>query len=75
MQRVKYVSSFMPIFVFDPMMQIKWTLILSKIVEVLCKKFFIFKEEEEEEEEEEEKFTRIYKTCYAKIIFNDPIAE
>ena len=65
----------MPIFVFDPMMQIKWTLILSKIVEVLCKKFFIFKEEEEEEEEEEEKFTRIYKTCYAKIIFNDPIAE
>jgi len=74
MQRVKYVSSFMPIFVFDPMMQIKWTLILSKIVEVLCKKFFIFKEEEEEEEEEE-KFTRIYKTCYAKIIFNDPIAE
>ncbi len=67
MQRVKYVSSFMPIFVFDPMMQIKWTLILSKIVEVLCKKFFIFKEEE--------KFTRIYKTCYAKIIFNDPIAE
>jgi hypothetical protein len=43
----------MPIFVFDPMMQIKWTLILSKIVEVLCKKFFIFKEEEEEEEEEE----------------------
>ena len=73
MQRVKYVSSFMPIFVFDPMMQIKWTLILSKIVEVLCKKFFIFKEEEEEEEEE--KFTRIYKTCYAKIIFNDPIAE
>jgi len=53
MQRVKYVSSFMPIFVFDPMMQIKWTLILSKIVEVLCKKFFIFKEEEEEEEEEE----------------------
>ena len=57
----------MPIFVFDPMMQIKWTLILSKIVEVLCKKFFIFKEEE--------KFTRIYKTRYAKIIFNDPIAE
>jgi hypothetical protein len=65
----------MPIFVFDPMMQIKWTLILSKIVEVLCKKFFIFKEEEEEEEEEEEKFTRIYKTRYAKIIFSDPIAE
>jgi hypothetical protein len=32
------------------MMQIKWTLILSKIVEVLCKKFFIFKEEEEEEQ-------------------------
>ena len=70
MQRVKYVSSFMPIFVFGPMMQIKWTLILSKIVEVLCKKFFIFKEEEEEE-----KFTRIYKTRYAKIIFSDPIAE
>jgi len=61
----------MPIFVFDPMimMQTKWTLILSKIVEVLCKKFFIFKEEEEE------KFTRIYKTRCAKIIFNGPIAE
>ena len=45
----------MPIFVFDPMMQIKWTLILSKIVEVLCKKFFIFKEEEEEEEKKKKK--------------------
>ena len=42
------------------MMHTKWRLILSTIVEVLCKKFFIF-EEEEEEEEEEEKFTRIYK--------------
>ncbi len=35
-------------FVFDPMKQIKWLLILSKIAGVLCKKkFFIFEKEEE----------------------------
>jgi hypothetical protein len=48
-----------PFSLFDPMMQTKWTLILSKILEVLCKKFFIF-------EEEEEKFTRIYKRAMKK---------
>ena len=62
-----------PFSFFAPMMHTKWTLILSTIVEVLCKKFFIFEEEEEEEgeeeeeeEEEEEKFTRIYKRAMKK---------